>query len=78
VPVNSTHPDYEASALDCSPARAVLAAVKRFAQIIFSASFGPQVPAFAVIRKGFVGQALPQKRRASLSPMSEPSTACPP
>ena len=70
MPVNSTYPDYEASAPERSRARRV-GGVKRFAQIIFSGVFGAKPPAFACIRKGFVGQAGCRKTRASVSPMSD-------
>jgi hypothetical protein len=70
VPVNSTHPDYEASAPERSRARRV-GGVKRFAQTIISHVFRGKPPAFACIRKGFVGQAVCRKTRASVSPMSD-------
>jgi hypothetical protein len=70
MPVNSTHPDYDASAPERSPARRA-GGVKRFAQIIFSGVFGEKPPAFACIRKGFVGQAVRRKTRASVSRMSD-------
>jgi hypothetical protein len=70
MPKNSTHLDYKASAPERSRARRV-GGVKRFAQIIFSGVFGAKPPAFACIRKGFVGQAGCRKTRASVSPMSD-------
>jgi hypothetical protein len=51
--------------------RARAGGVKRFAQTIFSRVFGAIPPAFACIRKGFVGQAVGRKTRASVSPMSD-------
>src|SRR6516162_1577543 len=70
---NSTHPDYEGSAPERSRARRV-GGVKRFARTIFSGVFGANPPTFACIRKGFVGQAVCRKTRASVSPMSGTST----
>jgi hypothetical protein len=69
MPVNSTHPDYEASAPERSSARRA-GGVKRFAKTIFSRVFRAMPPAFACIRKGFVGQAVCRKTRASVSRMS--------
>jgi hypothetical protein len=70
MPKNSTHLDYKANALERSRARRARA-VKRFAQTIFSRVFGAIPPAFTCIRKGFVGQAVCRKTRASVSPMSD-------
>src|SRR6516225_8143995 len=73
MPVNSTHLDYKANAPERSRARCV-GGVKRFAQTIFSRVFRAIPPAFAYIRKGFVGQAVCRKTRASVSLMSGLST----
>jgi hypothetical protein len=77
MPVNSTHPDYDASAPERSRARRA-GGVKRFAQTILSGVFGAIPPAFADIRKGFVGQAVCRKTCAIISRMTGPSTTCPP
>jgi hypothetical protein len=69
---NSTHRDYEASALERFCLREVLAGgdplkqecVKRFPQTIFSGVFEEEAPIFAVIRMGFLGQAVRRKTRA--------------
>jgi hypothetical protein len=76
MPVNSTHLDYEASAPERSRARRI-GGIKRFAQTIFSRVFRATPSAFACIRKGFVGQAVRRKTRASVSRMSGPSTINP-
>jgi hypothetical protein len=79
--LNSTHPDYEASALQWSRARGLWSQagrVKRFVQTIFSVVFGKTVPVFAPIRRGFLGQAVRRKTCARVSRMNGILTTCPP
>jgi hypothetical protein len=78
VPVNSTHPDYDASALKWSRIRAVdaggdplkPAGVKRFPKTIFSDVFEAKVPVFAVLRRGFLRRAARRKTYAIVSRMT--------
>ena len=86
VEVSSTHPDYEASALEWSRIWDVTAGedplkqagVKRYARTIFSGVFGEVAPVFAVIRWGFLGQAVRRKTCARVSRMNGILATSPP